>query len=282
MILLAGENTQLASYLLPLLRNEYQVCSFDSNKGDLCDSRFLNDLFNEISPLVCINCEEVRDYTEAEVYRERAYTINSFGADCLAQICRKKDVPLIHVSSSSVYDQSTADPKGEDAPLHPLSTYSDSKLLGEEKIRQSGCRYCILRCTDIFGRNDTILMPAFRDAKEGRRITIVRGSKIMPVSAADVSSVIMHVLRNNLEGIYNVSGPEMLTQYQFLFRFFDLYASIRKKELKADVVEVDYERFLYPVDLPRNNCADNARIKETAGDMLTPLDESLSALIQEL
>jgi hypothetical protein len=45
MVLLAGEKSNIASYLLPLLRNEEQVCSFDSTKGDLCNTAFIDELF---------------------------------------------------------------------------------------------------------------------------------------------------------------------------------------------------------------------------------------------
>ncbi len=281
MILLAGEDSYLASTLLPVLRNEYQVCSFSTKKGDMCDTRFMNDLFDEIQPEICINCEDVHDYIEAEIYRERAYAKNSFAAGCLAEICRRKNVPLVHLSTTAFYKQDTDEPKGEDSPVQPLSVYADSKLLGEQKILESGCAYCIFRVTEIFGRNNTLLSQAYADAKEGKRITLIRDSMMMPVSSFDVSQYILQAVQNKLTGIFNVAGNEKLSRYQFYYRFFDLFNEISPQKLNPDVVEVDYDRYLYPVDLPRHNCADTTRIHTETGNCTQQLDDSLRSIIQE-
>jgi dTDP-4-dehydrorhamnose reductase len=280
MVLLAGEKSNIALYLLPLLRNEEQVCSFDSTKGDLCNTAFIDELFYEMKPKVCINLEEINDYVEAEVYREKAYNKNSFGAMCLAENCRKNGVPLIHVSTTALYDQTEDFPKNEEFTVKPISVYTDSKLLGEQKIQQSGCEYTIVRLSDVYGRHDQILMDPLKKVKEKRRVTLIRDSKIMPVYALDAAWYIREMYRNNIRGIYNIAGNEVLTRYQFLFRFLDKYNE-KVEKISPDVVEVDYDRLLHPVDLPRNNCADTSLIHSRLDEHITPIDDAVNQIIEE-
>ncbi len=282
MVLLTGENTTLATYLLPLLRNEFQVCSFDSGKGDLCDPSFLNSLFNEIMPDVCINCEEIGDYADAEANRERAYAVNGFAPGLLGEECKRFGITLIHISTTAIYDHATPEPATEDSPILPVSVYTDSKNLGEEKIRKSGCSHCILRMTDLYGKNDRLISVPYGMARRNNRITLIRDSMIMPLYAADAARFVHEAYTKKLEGVFNVTGPERMTNYEFLFRFFDLYAAQRENGLEPDVVEVDYDRNIYPADLPLHNCADSTRFSSVSDVTHTPMDDALRTIITEL
>ncbi|MDA3899536.1 MAG: sugar nucleotide-binding protein [Spirochaetes bacterium] len=281
MILLSGENSSIASYLLPHLRNSQQVCSFGPDKGDINSDSFLQNIFHDIAPTIFINLDQVDESDNAEIYREWAYNSNSFAPQKIAKICKEHNIFFIHISTTEVYPSEQSILHKEDSILSPDTVFSDSKLLGEQFIVESGCKHLILRIPKVFGRNDRFLTPFLEKALRNERIQILRDQTFMPLFASDVASVISQVIDNNVAGVYNCAGNDVVTMYQFLFQAFDLLNSVKSYNLSPQVEELDYDYFHTHADQLLYNKIDSSAINAATGFSPASCEEGLHSFIKE-
>lgn len=88
----------------------------------------------------------------------RFYAINHEGTQKVVDWCRTSGIRrLIYVSSTAVYDWDSLDPTApvtEEANLASRTAYADSKLKGEQVVRQSGLDFCVVRLATVFGIGD--------------------------------------------------------------------------------------------------------------------------------
>jgi len=94
-------------------------------------------------------------YSIEEPFRD--LEVNTKGTLQILEYCRKYDVPLIYVSSGSVYGNPTVFPTPEDYPCRPESPYGVSKWMAEEYCRlyhrMHGLDVKIIRPHSIYGPN---------------------------------------------------------------------------------------------------------------------------------
>ncbi|MHA1267860.1 MAG: NAD-dependent epimerase/dehydratase family protein [Candidatus Helarchaeota archaeon] len=94
-------------------------------------------------------------YSIEEPFRD--LEINTKGTLQILEYCRKHDVPLIYVSSGSVYGNPAVFPTPEDYPCRPESPYGVSKWMAEEYCRlyyrMYGLDIKIVRPFSIYGPN---------------------------------------------------------------------------------------------------------------------------------
>lgn len=138
-------------------------------------------------------------------------SVNIDGARLIAKIAREAGVErFIHVSTAS-YNP------------HSCSAWIRSKSLGEDAVREIFPSATILRPTDMFGIEDTLLTrpselirysPVFPMYKPDR--------KIQPVWVDDVARAVLEAAANDATAgkVYELGGPAVYTHrqlYEFLF-----------------------------------------------------------------
>jgi len=94
-------------------------------------------------------------YSIEEPFRD--LEVNTKGTLQVLEYCRKYNVPLIYVSSGSVYGNPTVFPTPEDYPCKPESPYGVSKWMAEEYCRlyhkMYGLDVKIVRPSSVYGPN---------------------------------------------------------------------------------------------------------------------------------
>ena len=82
-----------------------------------------------------------------------------------------------------------------------------AKILFEDKLKESGLDYAIIRPTGFFSD----MFEFFKMAQKGRAFVLGKGkNKINPIHGADLAEVCVNSL-NKSEKDINVGGPEMFT-----------------------------------------------------------------------
>ena len=77
---------------------------------------------------------------------------------------------FIFASSAAVYGDAEEIPITESAPMRPQSPYAESKIRGEEMVRNSGMKTCSMRFFNIYGPGQSSIggyaavIPAFKKA----------------------------------------------------------------------------------------------------------------------
>jgi dTDP-4-dehydrorhamnose reductase len=150
-ILVLGSNGQLGFCLRNQLDTSNNEIIFATrNDIDLCDLNSINKKILLIRPEIIINAAAYTQVDDAETNSDMAYSINHIAVKRLANLANQLDCWLFHISTDYVFDGLGNKPYVENDIVNPMSVYGRSKLLGENEIQSSKCKYIILRTSWVF------------------------------------------------------------------------------------------------------------------------------------
>lgn len=116
---------------------------------DITDIEQVEKSINEYKPTVVINTAAQTNLEWCVQNKLQAFKDNVLGADCVAQVCDKKDIYFIQFSSGCIMASKNAkDTKKEEDIPSPISYYSWTKVWAENLVsfnRSSNFKYLILR-----------------------------------------------------------------------------------------------------------------------------------------
>lgn len=256
--------------------------------GDVFEVRYLDIAdMEEVSKAISedidavINCAAYTDVTGAETDRATAERINVVGPAALASAAASAERRplLIHISTDYIFDGKANTPYTEEASPAPLNFYGKTKMMGEEAIMDSGCRYMIFRSSWMysnFGKNFFLTMDdltAFRP-----EVNVVIDQTGTPTCAADLAHLIYYILEEGMldrTGIYNYSNEGTCTWYDFAREINDLLGhTCRINPCRS---------FEYPSPAvrPAYSVLDKKKVKETFGIEIPHWKDSLKLTVQE-
>ena len=136
-LLAFGHKGQLGS---DLMRRAHQkgidVVGADLPECDITTMESVNRAFSAAGPITLVlNAAAYTDVDQAESHPEVAFAVNRDGAANLAQACRERHIPLIHISTDYVFNGRKTRPYKPDDTISPHGVYAQSKAAGEEAVR---------------------------------------------------------------------------------------------------------------------------------------------------
>ena len=102
-------------------------------------------------PCAIVNAAAVGMVDEAERDHARAFALNRDGAARLAAAAARDDIPFLHISTDFVFDGGKQAPYREDDAPAPLNTYGQSKLAGEQAVRDAHPSAFVFRTAWVYG-----------------------------------------------------------------------------------------------------------------------------------
>ncbi len=280
MFALSGENSLLAGHILPVLRESNQVGAFNQEKGDIADMAFLSAFLDELKPQVFINCEQCLDFDWCEDHREEAYRINGFAPGNIARLCRERNILLVHFSTSSVFDGSKGSPYTEEDMPAPVSVYGDSKLLGENQIKESGCRHLILRIPETYGRGRSFISSVMENVRNTGIMQVIRGQRLSTLYARDAALVFNEIISSGAEGIYNIANEGEADAAGFYGSLLEIYNRAGGREMPFRVEEVDFEECITKAKRPIYNVIDSKKWNQGHGKPMRNWKEALEEFVK--
>ena len=222
-ILVTGAQGQLGQELgIELLREGFEVVKAGR---DLLDITKEQEVFAAISNLkldAVINAAAYTAVDKAESEQSLAYEINALGPKYIAQACAHNHIPLIHISTDYVFAKSTGKSHTEDEQTYCEGVYAQTKLDGENFIKESGCKYLIVRTSWVFGRfGKNFVKAIFNKAKNSDTLAVVDDELGNPTPALGLAYGIVKMLKQVLMpdfdafGTYHFSGMPALNRYEF-------------------------------------------------------------------
>lgn len=108
----------------------------------------------------------------AETEPETAFAVNAAAPGAMAAACAGRGLPLVHLSTDSVFDGQTDRPYVETDTAEPISVYGRSKLAGEHAVLAHP-RTAVLRVSWVFsphGRNYVSFMLTLGRTREALQV----------------------------------------------------------------------------------------------------------------
>ncbi|WP_432723589.1 dTDP-4-dehydrorhamnose reductase [Jeongeupia wiesaeckerbachi] len=189
-ILLTGKDGQVGFELQRSLASLGYVVAVGRRDCDLSDSVLLAALLERVQPDIIVNPAAYTAVDMAETERARAQAVNSAAPQAMARWAVASGALLIHYSTDYVFDGSKDGWYGEEDAPNPRSVYGQTKLAGEEAIRESGCHHLILRTSWVFGTHGgNFLKTMLKLMSERDALRVIADQVGSPTSAALLADV---------------------------------------------------------------------------------------------
>lgn len=279
MILVCGAGGAVGRSLSLLREGTGDLASFDPANGSAGDRDILLDLIEKQHPEVIINCHESASPDEAETHREEAYASNSFWVKDLARICFERGLTLVHLGSAYVFDGRSGAPLGEEELAEPISTYGDSKLLGERFLRESGCRHLILRVGEVYGDPFSLAGQRFVRVLQERSYGVEAGRIFSPTWSDDIAAAILALVERGITGTFHFAARGETSPAGFIASLVNLHAKYGGGVPAVSVEELGPGEFLAAGDAPRTMLLDCSRYEHATGTTIRDWRSALEAFV---
>lgn len=293
-ILLLGKSGQVGWELQRSLAVLGRVTALDHDSteycGDFANPEGVRETVRALRPDVIVNAAAHTAVDKAESEPEIARLLNATTPGVLAEEAARLGAWLVHYSTDYVFDGSGTRPWVEtDAPA-PLSVYGATKLEGEQRIQQTGCRHLILRTSWVYAaRGGNFAKTMLRLGSERERLTVIDDQWGAPTGADLLADVTAHAVRHLQSrpgdgGLYHcVASGE--TNWHSYAKYVLEHARQAQPaiELKAtEVAPVPTSAFPTPARRPHNSRLDTTRLQTTFGLVLPPWQQGVARMLTEI
>lgn len=301
-ILLFGKNGQLGwelqRSLAPLgelvaLGRQPQsnpLCNGVPLQGNFLHPAALAETVRQLRPDVIVNAAAYTAVDHAENDTAAARTVNATAVAVLAQEAARLGAALVHFSTDYVFDGSGKRPWREtDAPA-PLNVYGQTKLEGEQAIRQHGPRHLIFRTSWVYGaRGSNFAKTMLQLGKERSELNVIDDQHGAPTGADLIADVTAHAIRQLLRdpacaGLYHLVAAGETTWHGYACHVLDVARA-------TDAAITVAPQFVHPVPAsaypskaarPANSRLDTTRLQHTFGIHLPDWRIGLERMLSEV
>lgn len=281
-ILVTGAGGQLGSELRYLSENDLSLSAgiefifADKNRLDMTNKTAIKSFckINAVSHI--INCAAYTAVDKAESEPDKADTINHLAVKYLAEVAKKHDIAVIHISTDYVFDGKSKEAYKETDNPNPENVYGKTKLLGEQALQDiSPVKSIIIRTSWLyssFGSN--FLKTMLRLGQERDELNVVIDQVGSPTYARDLARAILQIIPqlssdSKAVQIYHYSNQGTCSWYDFAKAIF-LAADIHCK-----VNPIPSSDYPTPAKRPSNSTLANDKIQNEFGISLVPWQQSL-------
>jgi len=252
-LLITGSNGLLGQKLVELLRKQANVDLIATARGvnrlpvtdgytyaslDITVQEEVNAVFDQFKPEIVIHTAAMTNVDTCETDQEGCDLLNVDAVAFIIQACEKHNSYLCHLSTDFIFD-GAAGPYTEEGIANPISYYGESKLKAEQLLLASSISWSIARTVLVYGivpdmSRSNIVLWVKKSLEEGKTIQVVTDQFRTPTLAEDLAIGCWLLAKDEVEGIFNISGSDFLTPYEMAVMTADYYGLDKSLLQKAD------------------------------------------------
>jgi len=286
-VLVTGANGQLAQAITRFAPAESECIGLTRAQLDIADRDSVSRVFDDIRPDLVINGAAYNLVDKAETDGQGdALRVNAQGVASLTEVCKKRDVPLVHFSTDFVFDGEKRSPYTESDCPHPLGVYAASKLAGEHIALCSSTRNLAIRVCRVFGPiehggstqkpagNFPLLM--MKLGRERDLLRVVNDQVGTPSHTHDLARGVWQLAGNEQAGLFHLSNAGEVA--------FDEYARevFRLAEISCEVEAISSEEYGAPAKRPLYSTLSNDKAHSAGVTPLRSWKDALREFIESL
>lgn len=211
------------------------IC-WDVGELDITDFQKTREKILKLKPDAIFNAAAYTNVEKAEDEKELCFKVNAEAVKNLAAIARDIKAKFFHFSTDYVFDGLKEEGyKEDDIPQNPLNVYGQSKLAGENHIREisdnfSQPNFYLIRTSYVFGSSGKNFVATMIDlAKKLPELKVVSDQFASVTYALDLAKTSRKLLENK-----NFSGGIFHRTNEGVINFFDYASEIFKIKEKID------------------------------------------------
>lgn len=241
--------------------NGYEVSSWDKEEIDITKKEEVNKKISDLKPEIIINAAAYNAVDKIEESdKELGEEINGYAVGNLSEAAEAVGAILVHYSTDYVFDGKEIDGYKEDATPNPQSVYANSKLIGEQQIKNE--KYYLIRTSRLFGKaalsegaKKSFVDVMLKCAEERDCLELVDEELSSPTYACDLARRTREIIEwKKPFGIYHVTNEGSCTWYGWAKKIFELSGkSVR-------LIPVGADRFPRPAKRPKYSILLNTKL----------------------
>lgn len=223
-ILIIGASGLIGYSLYEHFSKEYSVIgTYNTHKfNDLIQLNLLNKIelekiLRKFKPKIILLSAALTNVEYCEKEKNECWTQNVIAPLNLIKLIKNSSINLVYYSTDYIFDGKNGPYSEEDSP-NPLNTYGKSKLETEINIRQNLTNFLIIRTTVVYGwehLGKNFVCTLIKSVQSGRTIKLPKDQIGTPTYTENIAEVTLELIKLDKQGIYNVSGPQLMDRYSF-------------------------------------------------------------------
>lgn len=284
-ILVTGSNGQLGTEIheLSTYYPQFDFIYTDVDTLDITNSKELERFVDGHPVQYIVNCAAFTAVDKAESEKHTANLLNYTAVKYLAELSKKKNIRLIHISSDYVYSGESCTPYSEDHPTNPSSIYGQTKLNGDKEVLKSGTGL-ILRTSWLYSPyGNNFVKTMLKLGHERKEINVVFDQVGTPTYAHDLANAILKIIdsfeeknSNFVPGVFHFSNEGVCSWYDFAWEI------MKMSSLRCKVNPIETKDFPTSVKRPSFSVLNKNKIKSTFGFSIPYWKDSLKDCMKRL
>ena len=283
---LTGASGQVGRALLKTKPANAEVRALTHAEMDIGDNAAVRRAVHSFAPDVVINAAAYTAVDKAESEELAAILANAKGPHYLAEAVRDiAGARLIHISTDYVFDGGGIQPHRPGDPTGPISVYGQTKLVGEQIVREVlGERAVILRTAWVYApQGKNFLLTMLRLMKERGTVDVVSDQLGSPTTAASVARAIWRLVElPKVYGVLHWTDEGATSWYEFARAIAEEAAEVGLLQEGVQVWPITTSEYPTAAQRPMNSVLD---LRESAAQLdlkPVPWRENLSATLRML
>ena len=255
----------------------HDVTPFTSRELDITNTAAVRGAVLRCRPDAVVNCAAYNAVDQAEQEWRRAFLVNGLAVRTLALAAREAGAILVHYSTDYVFDGLSTRPYTIADRPNPLSRYGESKLLGEQAVRDHSSCYFLIRTSWVFGPGNTnFAQKVLEWGRQNDRLKIVDDQVSSPTRTRDLADATLGLLETEQFGLYHLTNGGSCSRYEWAKYILDATG------WKGVLIPVKSEEFPTPARRPPFSVLDNFGAAEVLGWELPPWEDATHAYLEEM
>lgn len=295
-LLVFGANGQLGQELLRALAPLGQVFATTRTgqlpDGSACETanfdrpQELTALLDRVQPDAVVNAAAYTAVDRAEQERAQAFRANAESPGVIARWCAFHGVTMVHYSTDYVFDGKGTQPYRVDAATAPLGVYGQSKLAGEQAVRDAGGHHFIFRTAWVYAAHGhNFLRTMLRLGAERDELKVVGDQIGTPTPAALIADITSEVLRNDdgkRSGTWHLTADGETSWHGFAEEIFQQAMASGLVAKTPRVTAITTAEYPTPARRPAYSRLSTDTLVQDFGVVLPSWQEGLKRVLAEL
>lgn len=264
-ILITGANGLLGQKLIHLLAPKKELVVIATARGasrlssaygnfvyepmDITNRESVLSVIGKHQPDAIINTAAMTNVDQCEAEKDACIDLNVRAVAYLNEAAEIYGAFFLHLSTDFIFSGEEG-PYNEEGIPAPVNFYGESKLKAENILLNSKTSWAIARTVLVYGivpdmSRSNIILWVKGSLEDKKKIQVVDDQWRTPTLAEDLAIGCYLIVKNKAQGVYNISGGDMLTPYEMAIKtahFFNLD--------KRLIQRTDSSKFTQPAKRP--------------------------------
>ena len=269
-VMITGAKGQLGKEVARQMKevNSYTLFLCDVDELDITEIESVKSYCTPLNLDIIINCAAYTAVDRCEEEVDLAYKVNAIGPRNLAIVAESIGAKLVHISTDYVFDGEGIQKRNiEDAEsaefktdlrpytefdvTGPETVYGDSKLAGENFVKEFCTRYFILRTAWLYGDGNNFVRTIIGLSEKYPELKVVDDQIGSPTSTYELTKGILSLIETENYGLYHGTCEGRCSWYEFTQEIF------RIKGINTNVKACTSEEYPRPAKRPHWSVLDN-------------------------